>query len=430
MPLAACVPPSSFFSPSLVDSPCDASELELLLMPRKPRPRAPPSAGASSSASVDFDFATLSRADSLAALSALAFSFFSFSAASFSALAFSFFSFSAASFSAFSFFFFSAASRFTCSTFLRSASSNMVTSTPAGTASQPTFNFFKSAWEYACSTSVRSLLSGSSLGTGLSSSAQDSSSESLAKESVSALFPDTEVALDEAALLARCFPMLEPTLSFFSSPIMARSLDWRSTRSSMPSASGVVVAAAAASVAFLVPSPARPGMTPGIGTGASSTTTPVMGSVKGVQPCFFSSCLPTLSSGRGSFVDVPVANAALLPTGASKSRSVPALTASATRLASSASSSFALRLFSSSRCVSPSLTGQSPSFLTAEDPPGVPPRSSPRSSSTSNPRPPSAPERSIAGVSPGMGEESAPLRAAVASAWNCGAARSIPIRSN
>ena len=306
----------------------------------------------------------------------------------------------------------------------------MVTSTPAGTASQPTFNFFKSAWEYACSTSVRSLLSGSSLGTGLSSSAQDSSSESLAKESVSALFPDTEVALDEAALLARCFPMLEPTLSFFSSPIMARSLDWRSTRSSMPSVSGVVAAAAAASVAFLVPSPARPGMTPGIGTGASSTTTPVMGSVKGVQPCFFSSCLPTLSSGRGSFVDVPVANAALLPTGASKSRSVPALTASATRLASSASSSFALRLFSSSRCVSPSLTGQSPSFLTAEDPPGVPPRSSPRSSSTSNPRPPSAPERSIAGVSPGMGEESAPLRAAVASAWNCGAARSIPIRSN
>ena len=366
----------------------------------------------------------------MAALSALAFSFFSFSAASFSALAFSFFSFSAASFSASHFFFFSAAfSFFACSTFLRSASSNMVTSTPAGTASQPTFNFFKSAWEYACSTSVRSLLSGSSLGTGLSSSAQDSSSESLAKESVSALFPDTEVALDEAALLARCFPMLEPTLSFFSSPIMARSLDWRSTRSSMPSASGVVAAAAAASVAFLVPSPARPGMTPGIGTGASSTTTPVMGSVKGVQPCFFSSCLPTLSSGRGSFVDVPVANAALLPTGASKSRSVPALTASATRLASSASSSFALRLFSSSRWVSPSLTGQSPSFFTAEDP-GVPPRSSPRSSSTSNPRPPSAPERSIAGVSPGMEEESAPLRAAVASAWNCGAARSIPIRSN
>ena len=142
-----------------------------------------------------------------------------------------------------------------------------------------------------------------------------------------------------------------------------------------------------------------------MGTGASSTTAPVTGSTRGSHPCFLSSCRPTLSSGSGSVAMAPGSNALFLPFGFSKSRSDPFFTASATRLASSASSPSACALLSSSRWVRPSLTGQSPPppagafsggglFLAAVDEP--PPRSSPRSSSTSKPSPPSAPDRSIA----------------------------------
>ena len=142
-----------------------------------------------------------------------------------------------------------------------------------------------------------------------------------------------------------------------------------------------------------------------MGTGASSTTAPVTGSTRGSHPCFLSSCRPTLSSGSGSVAMAPGSNALFLPFGFSKSRSDPFFTAFATRLASSASSPSACALLSSSRWVRPSLTGQSPPppagafsgeglFLAAVD--ESPPRSSPRSSSTSKPSPPSAPDRSIA----------------------------------